>query len=100
MRRIGDRLDAETPPTQAVHRKSRSATENGFATKMVMERTVSAKNEITHLLLLDMTKTFDSISRKSLKEDLKKIIDPDELHLMKILLDEKLSLKCDCDTSE
>ena len=73
MRRIGDRLDTEIPPIQAACRKNRSATEHMFAisgTKMVIERTVSAKNEITHLLLLDLTKAFDGINRKLLIENL------------------------------
>ena len=73
MRRIGDRLDAEIPPIQAVCRKNRSATERMFAisgTKMVIERTVSAKNEITHLLQLDLTKAFDGINRNLLIENL------------------------------
>ena len=82
MRRIGDRQDGEIPPTQAAFRKHRSTAEHVFATKMVIERTISAKNDTSHLLLLDMTKAFDSINRQLLVEDLKSI-DSDELHLIK-----------------
>ena len=73
MRRIGDRLDAEVPPPQAAYRKCRSTTEHVFATKMVLERTISA---------------------------IRNILDHDELHLIKIVLDVKLSIKCACKTSE
>ena len=47
-----------------------------------------------------MSKAFDSINRKLLIEDLKQIIDPDELHLVKILLDVKLAVKCGNSKSE
>ena len=37
MNRIGSRIDAEIPPTQAAYRPGRSTTEHIFATKMVIE---------------------------------------------------------------
>ena len=47
-----------------------------------------------------MTKAFDSINKKLLTEDLKNLIDLYKLHLIKILLDVKLLVKCTCSTSE
>ena len=41
-----------------------------------------------------MNKAFDSIQRATLIQDLDYIIDIDELHLVKILLDVKLTVKC------
>ena len=66
---------------------------------MIVERKISVKNQTVHLFLLDMTKVFDSINRKLLIEN-RINIDLDELHLIKILLDVKLSVKCVCSTCE
>ena len=47
--------------------------EHAFATKVVIEQTIPPKNNgTTHLLLLDLTKAFDSINQKFSIEDLKK----------------------------
>ena len=43
-----------------------------------------------YLLLLDLSKGFDSIQRNTLIEDLNQ----DELHLIQILLDAKIAAKC------
>lgn len=45
---------------------------------------LKTNNETTHILLLDLTKTFGGINWKSLMEDLKNIMDLDELCLIKI----------------
>lgn len=71
MRRKVYSLDAEILPTQAAYRKYRSTTKHMFVAKMVIEQTISAKNETTHLLLLDMIQVFNSTSRKLLTKDLK-----------------------------
>ena len=75
MNRIGERLDRETPITQAAYRKNRSTTEHVFAAKMAIDRTISSQNENLHLVMLDMSKAFDSINRKVLIEHLQKTID-------------------------
>ena len=62
--------------------------------KLIIERTISSKNEKVYLTLLDMSKAFDSIIRNTLINDLKTIINTDEIHLLKILLDVKLAVKC------
>ena len=94
MNRIGNRIDAEIPQTQAAYRSGRSTTEHVFSTNMVIERTISSKNEKIYLILLDMSKAFDSINRALLINDLQSVIDPDELHLIKILLNVQLAVKC------
>ena len=40
----------------------------------------------THILLLDMTKAFDTMTREYLHRLLSDILDPDELNIMNILL--------------
>ena len=100
MDRVGSRLDHETPITQAAYRKERSTTEHVFAAKMVIERTTNARNETLHLVLLDMSKAFDSIKRKDLIEHLQHTIEADELHIMKKMLEVSLVVRCGDSISE
>ena len=93
MKRINSRLDSAMPISQAAYRKNRSTTEHVFATKLIIERTISSADETVYLLLLDMSKAFDSIQRNTLIEDLKNVLNQDELHLIRILLDVKISAK-------
>ena len=50
--RIKNTLEAEIPPLQAAYRSSRSATEHVFASKLIIERTITARNESAHLIML------------------------------------------------
>ena len=70
MKRIGCRIDAKIPISQAAYRKNRSTTEHVFGTKLIIERTISSKNETVHLILLDMSKAFDSIHCVTLIKEL------------------------------
>ena len=47
-----------------------------------------------------MSKTFDSINRKLLLQDLSKIINEDELHIIQLLLNVKLEARCGKELSE
>ena len=100
MDRVGSRLNHETPRTQAAYKKERSTTEHVFAAKMVIERTINARNETLHLVLLDMSKAFDSIKRKDLIEHLQHTIEADELHIMKKMLEVSLVVRCGDSISE
>ena len=79
--KIKDRLEAEIPPSQAAYRPSRSATEYVFTSKLIIERTITARNESAYLIMMDMSKAFDSINRNQLIEDLRNTIETDEHHL-------------------
>ena len=59
MKRINSRLYS------ACH-KNRSTTKFVFATKLIIERTISSTDETVYLLLLDMSKVFNSIQRNTL----------------------------------
>ena len=61
--RIKDRLEAEMPPSQTAYRLNRSTTAHVFHSKLITERTITARNESVHLIMLDMSKAFDSINR-------------------------------------
>ena len=41
-----------------------------------------------YILLTDMSKTFYMVKRNILFEDLKEFLEPDELHIMKILIED------------
>ena len=43
--RIGSRVDAVIPPSQAAYRLNRSTTEQIFAIKLIIERTISSKKQ-------------------------------------------------------
>ena len=98
--RIKDRLEAEIPPLQAACRPNRSTTEHAFASKLTIERTITARNESAHLIMLEMSKAFDSINRNQLIEDLRSTIQTNELHIISTLLNVSLSVRCENTLSE
>ena len=54
--------------------------------KILCEKAITSCDYSTHILLLDMTKAFDTINREHLHKLLSDILDPDELDIMNILL--------------
>ena len=59
------------------------------------EKAITSKSYEIILLLLDMSKAFDTVKRNTLFEDLKKIADTDELHMLTILVkDVQLQVRC------
>ena len=92
MKRINLRLDSAIPISQAA--KNRSTTEHAFASKLIIERTISSTDETVYLLPLDMSKAFDSTQRNILIEDLKDALNQDELHLIRLLVGVKIAAKC------
>jgi Reverse transcriptase (RNA-dependent DNA polymerase) len=86
--RIYKKLDAEIPVTQSAYRPGRSTTENVFAMKNLIEKAICTTNSDMHILMLDMSKAFDSVKRDVLLEDLRSIVQPDELHILKILIED------------
>ena len=54
---------------------------------MLAEKAITSCGYEINLLMLDMSKAFDTIQRGTLLNDLKEIIDEDELHLIELLLD-------------
>ena len=62
-KRIVDKLDAKIPP-------GRSTTEQIFAAKVLMEKTITSSNYSIRLLMLDMSKAFDTVNRSTLMQEL------------------------------
>ena len=92
--KIKHKLNVETPHSQAAYRKNRSTTEHILATKLMIDRTLTAKNETIYIILLDMSKAFDNVNRRILMDDLQQTINADELHLVNTLLKVNLAVRC------
>ena len=88
IRRIGDRVDQQIPPLQAAHRSGRGTTEQLLTIKLMAEKAATTPNYATNLLLMDMSKAFDRVERGRVIQDLKEFLQEDELHLIKILLED------------
>ena len=93
--RIKDRLEPEIPPSQAPYRPNSSTTEHVFISKLIIKRTITARNESAHLIMLGMSIAFHSINRNQLIEDSQNTIESDELHIISTLLNVSLSIKCE-----
>ena len=76
MKRINSRTNS------TAYRKNRSTKKHVFVTKLVIERKILLTDETVYLLLLDKSKTCDSIQRNILIKDLKNVLIQDELHLI------------------
>lgn len=63
--------------------------------RIMEEKALTAKNYATHIALLDMSRAFDTVNRYMLLESLSNVIDPDELHIISILVqDTVLRVRC------
>ena len=85
--RIGEKVcDKIIPISQCAYLPGRSSTELVFTFKTLAGKAITSCGYETNLLLLDMSKAFDTIERSTLIEDLKETLENDELHLIKMLL--------------
>ena len=78
--RIKDKRKVEIAPSQAAYRPNRSTT---------------ARNQSTLLIMLGTSKGCDSINRNQLTEDLQNTIETDELYINSTLLNVSLSVRCE-----
>ena len=87
---IADKLNAEIPPSEAAYRAGRSTTEHVFAAKVLVEKAITSANYPIHLLMLDMSKAFDTVNRSTLMQELAKVLNPDKLHIINVLTNTQL----------
>ena len=76
VRRCWNRLSTKIPKGQPACQAGRGKTEHAL----------SSNYDIIYLLLLDMSKAFDTVSRGKLLKDRKQYLTPDELHMMSLLV--------------
>ena len=82
------------PTSEAAYRSGRGTTEQLLTIKLMAEKAANTPNYVTDVLLMDMSKAFDRVERGKLIEDLKTILQDDELHLVKILMEDmKLAVR-------
>ena len=94
IRRIGERIDKEIPTSQAAYRSGTGTTEQLLTIKLPAEKAAYALNYVTDLLIMDMSEAFDRVERGKLIEDLRTILQDDELHLVKIVMEDmKLAVR-------
>ncbi len=92
--RTHERIRSKIPLSQAAYQGGRNTTEHVFTCKILAEKAITSDNYKTNILLLDMSKAFDTVQRNSLVKQLKSILEDDELHMIKILLtDVKLRVR-------
>ena len=85
MRRTWDKLKTRIHLDQASYQEGRSTTEQIFSIKLLAEKAISSSDYKIYILLLDMSKAFDTVNRNQLFETLEEILLPDEIHLLHIL---------------
>ena len=94
--RIWNRLKSHIPYKQAAYQPGRSTTEIVHAVKLLMEKAILANDYHIYLLLLDMSKAFDTVNRRILSEHLEEILNKDEMNIIGILTNKpELQLKSD-----
>ena len=52
---------------------------------LLVEKTITSANYPIHLVMLDMSKVSDTINESTLMQKLAEVLDPNELHIIKIL---------------
>ena len=52
------------------------------------EKAIRTTNFETHILMMDMSRAFDTVNRKTLMQDLRSILDPGELHIIKVMTED------------
>ena len=57
-----------------------------FTCEIVAEKAITSDCYETTILLMDMSNALDTVKRNNLMELLETILDPDETHVMEILL--------------
>jgi hypothetical protein len=92
--RTEDRIKSKIPADQAAYQKGRSTTEQVWTFKVLIERAITSRDLTLFIILLDMSKAFDTVKRHDLIEILREILEEDELHIFKILIEDvKLTIR-------
>ena len=70
VRRVGEKILSKIPKSQATYQGGRSTTEQVFVFKSMTEKAIASNNYKTHILMMDMSKAFDTVKRSILISDL------------------------------
>ena len=86
--RCWERMKKHVPLSQAAYRGGRSLTEQVFAIKTLTEKSITSENYEIFLLLLNMSKAFDTVDRKKLMNILGSILSKCKRHMMHVLIND------------
>ena len=86
LQRTWDRLANKIPKSQAAYQKGRGTTEQVMALKILIDKAITSNDYNLHILLLDMSKAFDTVNRKTLLQKLETVLEPEEMHIMRLSL--------------
>ena len=86
--RCWDRMKTQIPIEQAAYQPGRSTTEQVFCIKTLAEKAITTDDFTIFILMLDMSKAFDSIDRRKLMEYLSEILEDDELYMLNLLIND------------
>ena len=79
----------ESAPRRQKHNRT-----SFFSMKLLAEKAITSSDYKMYILLLDMSKAFDTVNRNQLFETLEDLLLPDEIHLLHILTnDVKLKVR-------
>ena len=56
--------------------------------KVIAEIAIRITNFETHILMMDMSQAFDTVNKKTLMQDQRNILDPRELHIIKVMIED------------
>ena len=94
IKRCWNRFKTKIPLEQAAYQEGRSTTEHVLAVKLLCEKAITSCDYNLYMKLLDMSKAFDTVSRMKLLNDLKHLLEPDEYHMLSIIiLDVRLKVR-------
>ena len=94
-------MSERVPKSQAAYQKGRGTTEQVLALKILIDKAITSTDYDLYILLLDMSKAFDTVNRKQLISELQQTLQPDELYLLSILTNRPhLSVTVDGDSGD
>ena len=95
IRRVGNRIIMNIPKTQAAYQNGRSTTEQVFVLRTMAEKAISSKDYEIQVIMMDMSRAFDTVKRDILILDLFKILEQDELHILKLMIENiEFTVRC------
>lgn len=86
--RCWERMRTLIPIEQAAYQPGRSTTEQVFCIKTLSEKAITTDNFTIFILMLDMSKAFDSIERGKLMEYLREVLNNDEMYMLHLLIND------------